>query len=253
VNCTATPNDPNDPDGGPNKLQNFPELAAATRGAGMLRVAYKVPSLPANSTYPLRVEFFKADSDGQEGQSFLGFDTFTAADFAAGLKTVTIATVALIAKGDKLVATATDSLPAGGGPANTSEFSLGLLIGTNPWHNAVKPLDVNGGTNNAPDDHIAAGDALAIINYINSFGPTDVPEDAAIGLPFGFLDPTNDNNVAPADALEVINHINAFGNSEGESSISDSLVPQVGRRSPDPDLLTLLALDTATGTPRRRR
>src|SRR3954449_8415550 len=101
----------------------------------MLKVTYNIPSDPANSTYPFRVEFFKADADGQEGQTFLGFDTFTAADFVAGSKTFTFTPGASLATGNKIVATATDmkaavtagsigvllNLPATV-PNNTSEF-----------------------------------------------------------------------------------------------------------------------------------
>src|SRR5207248_758113 len=106
-------------------------------------VVYNVPSDPvANSTYPLRVEFFKADADGQEGQTFLGFDTFTAADFAAGSKTFTFTPAVSVAVGDKLVATATDmrtavtagfigplGLSSPTVPNNTSEFSPNATVG----------------------------------------------------------------------------------------------------------------------------
>jgi len=119
----VTPNDAGDPDTGPNNLQNFPEISSITRdgATGMLTVVYNVPSDPANSGYPLRVEFFNADADGQEGQTFLGFDTFTATDFAAGTKSFTFAPAAAVAVNDKLVATATDTVSVV--LANTSEFS----------------------------------------------------------------------------------------------------------------------------------
>src|SRR5207244_3286523 len=129
-----------DADTGANNKQNFPEISAATISAGMISVTYRVPSDPANSTYPLRVEFFKADAAGQEGQTFLGFDTFTTADFAAGSKTFIFTPAAAVATGDKLVATATDTSPLAGGepesiaglaiPAggNTSEFSVNALV-----------------------------------------------------------------------------------------------------------------------------
>ena len=53
-----------DGDTGANNLQNWPVMTAATLTGGSLNVIYSVPSLAANSAYPLRVEFFKADSDG---------------------------------------------------------------------------------------------------------------------------------------------------------------------------------------------
>ena len=96
-------------------------------------MTYTVPSATANSTYPIHVAFFKADADGQEGQTFLGFDMFMEEDFNAGGKTVTLATAAPIKVFDKIVATATDSL-ATGGLANTSEFSPSIVIAS-PLHN----------------------------------------------------------------------------------------------------------------------
>ena len=80
----------------------------------------------------MRVEFCKADSAGEEGQTFLGFDTFTAADFAAGPKTITFAPAATFLNGDKLVATATDSTGAGA-PNNTSEFSPAISAQPAGW------------------------------------------------------------------------------------------------------------------------
>lgn len=95
-----------------------------------------------------------------------------------------------------------------------------------PWHNSANGLDVNGGINNQPDGHVVAGDALAVINYINAFGSGAVPAHAAIGQPFGFLDTgggvngSGDNFIAPNDVLDVINAINAGKGGEGEGSRS---------------------------------
>ena len=62
-------NDPGDSDTGANNLQNFPVIASLEVDAsGDLVVEYVVDSSPAFSTYPLRVEFFEADADGEEGQ-----------------------------------------------------------------------------------------------------------------------------------------------------------------------------------------
>src|SRR4029079_10626298 len=105
-------------DTGANNLQNYPEISYATRDAEHLKVNYFVPSAPANSSYPIRVEFFQADAKG-EGQTYLGFDVFTQDDFNAGNKTVTLATAATVKVSDKLVATATDSFTICG-PANNS-------------------------------------------------------------------------------------------------------------------------------------
>jgi hypothetical protein len=71
------------------------------------------------------------------------------------------------------------------------------------WHNATRNLDVNN------DGLYLAGDALAVINYLNAFGPQGVLADAALGSPNGFIDTDGDNIVTASDALDVINTINA--------------------------------------------
>jgi hypothetical protein len=142
-----------------------------------------------------------------------------------------------------------------------------FLKPTFPWHNFDKPLDVVGSGNITPDDHVVAGDALAIINYINAFGAGAVPVNAAVGEPFGFLDTTNatngstdtgDNFVSPGDALSIINAINAGQGGEGE--ISAAVVASGPQPTAPPSavaqteldvLLLLLALDVASRPMRR--
>jgi CSLREA domain-containing protein len=116
-----TPNDPGDPDEGPNRLQNFPEISGYNiDGGGDLIVTYRVDSDPASSSYGsdgLYIEFFKSDMTG-EGKSFLGADRYTVADFGGGFKQANLGNAAAMefAFGDYITATATD---AGN---NTSEF-----------------------------------------------------------------------------------------------------------------------------------
>jgi hypothetical protein len=116
-------NDLHDPDEqGGNRLQNFPLLLSATVEGTTLTVTYAVDTAPANATYPVRVEFFRADTSGAEGAVFLGADTYTAADYAAGQPGPTTTTLGVsgrpIASGDRVIATATDAA------GNTSEFSV---------------------------------------------------------------------------------------------------------------------------------
>ena len=74
----ATPND--DGDTGPNNLQNVPDLSTAViDGPGNLLVTYAVDTGAANATYPLTIEFFLADVDDEEGQTFVGRDTYATA------------------------------------------------------------------------------------------------------------------------------------------------------------------------------
>jgi len=112
-----------------------------------------------------------------------------------------------------------------------------------------------------------AGDALAIINYINAFTASAVPANAAIGQPFGFLDTsggengTGDNSIAPSDALEVINAINAGLAGEGEPTENQSGIPPAADVQPlsssgQPslnELIGLLAIDVASQPKRRNR
>ena len=52
--------DPGDPDGGGNRLQNMPvALDAAPAGADAFTLDIRVDSAPANATYPIRVDFYR--------------------------------------------------------------------------------------------------------------------------------------------------------------------------------------------------
>jgi hypothetical protein len=238
----ANANDADDADFGANNLQNFPAVSYATLDAGKLKVTYSVDSDPAANAaaYPIRVEFFEVDATGQEGQAYLGFDTFTAADFAAGGKTVTFTTNTLLKVFDKIVATSTDSLVAGG-PANTSEFSESVVIAS-PWFNPGRRWDVNG------DTEVVADDVVAIINYINAKGSGKVPDLAANVKPF--VDVTGDNNVAADDVVAVINYINAgLAEEEGEGEADMGR----GGQGEGEDLVMLLAMDVAEWGVRKRK
>ena len=120
-----TPNDPGDADTGPNNLQNFPVITSANVDAnGDLLITYKVDSAPANSSYGsdgLRVEFFLADICF-EGQTFIGHDQYTVADYnngSPGPKTVNLGPASAhgYTAGAPLTASATDA------DGNTSEFT----------------------------------------------------------------------------------------------------------------------------------
>jgi hypothetical protein len=119
---SANPNDPDDPDVGPNRLQNAPELApdAYLTGSGLwtlLTVTFSVPTSPANATYPLLVDVYLADVDAEEGTDYLGTISYGTADFAAGALQRTFTIANPVGIGDYIVATATDSA------GNTSEFN----------------------------------------------------------------------------------------------------------------------------------
>lgn len=119
-----TPNDPGDDDEGPNRLQNSPDLVSATQdGEAPIEVTYFVDSVPGDAGYPITVDFYVADADGEEGRSWIGSDEFEAADHAAGLPVVVPIFLFFLDPGPhELVATATDA------DGNTSEFSPAVTV-----------------------------------------------------------------------------------------------------------------------------
>ncbi len=124
----VTANDAGDADTGPNKLQNFPMITTAVLSGANLNLTYSVASNRTNSSYPLTIEFFLADSSGQEGKTSLGRNTY-ASSSATLSKTATIAKGSAVL-GSKIVATATDA------QGNTSEFSASATV-ANPLQAAA--------------------------------------------------------------------------------------------------------------------
>jgi hypothetical protein len=114
-----TLNDVDDPDAGPNNLQNFPEMSSAVLSGGNVIITYSVSSSTTNSAYPLTVEFYRADASGRQGAALLGSESYP----APGVDSVTVASGGVVA-GDRVVGTATDN------NGNTSEFSLPVTVTT---------------------------------------------------------------------------------------------------------------------------
>ncbi|TPV35933.1 T9SS type A sorting domain-containing protein [Paucihalobacter ruber] len=111
----ANANDPGDADTGPNNLQNYPEIISIDfSGGNQVEISYEVPSDPANSAYPITVEFFGADNG--QGKTYLGTDTYT----TTGPKSFLVTFPDGFGQDDYefIVGTATDD------NGNTSEFSL---------------------------------------------------------------------------------------------------------------------------------
>lgn len=125
-----TANDTGDPDEGPNRLQNHPDIQSASydAGADAVTVTYQVPSNPnatgsGASAYDLTVDFYRAGAAQEEGAAYLGTDTYTVGDYNTSTsgpdaKTVTFTPEASVSSSDYVVATATDA------NGNTSEFSV---------------------------------------------------------------------------------------------------------------------------------
>lgn len=122
----VTPNDAGDGDAGANDLQNFPEVAsAALEGDGRLSIAYRVDSDSASSTYPLLVDFYVADPDEEEGQTYVGTDGYLASEAETEVSASFLPEVP-VREGESLVATATDA------GDSTSEFSGPVVVAPEP-------------------------------------------------------------------------------------------------------------------------
>ncbi|MEP7339749.1 MAG: putative Ig domain-containing protein [Acidobacteriota bacterium] len=123
----VTPNDAGDPDAGANNLQNFPVLTSVGSTG---TITGSLDSLPANSAYPVRIEFFAntaCDGTNGEGEVFLGSTTIAApGSFTASVTPVPGKNV--------ITATATDL------SGNTSEFSACVLANAAPTITAAAPL-----------------------------------------------------------------------------------------------------------------
>jgi CSLREA domain-containing protein len=124
-----TPNDPDDFDSGPNRLQNFPDINTAQHdpNGNRINLNFWVDSHNGASDYPITIDVYAADSDGQEGQTWLASTSFTESQYLAGNPiSRTLNAAAPIAENDVIVTTATE---AGG---RTSEFSPGFTLAGQP-------------------------------------------------------------------------------------------------------------------------
>jgi hypothetical protein len=120
---SENPNDADDPDSGPNRLQNTPVLVDVAYAAGLNQVTatFAVTTNPANASYPLLVDFYGADIDDDEGEFYLGTLSYEASDFAVGNVAKSFTPLGTVMVGDAVVATATDA------DGNTSEFTAEAL------------------------------------------------------------------------------------------------------------------------------
>lgn len=148
----ATANDPSDPDFGPNNTQNTPVIQSAVFGGPIVTMMFLVDSTTANSVYDLTVEFYLADSDSQEGETFLDQVTYAAAD-ATNVVTVNIASNSPngASIGSEIVATATDN------NGNTSEFSA-------PFTVTGTLLAAGGAVENSSADSLTDGELTDIVS-----------------------------------------------------------------------------------------
>ncbi|MGE4071272.1 MAG: Calx-beta domain-containing protein [Lysobacterales bacterium] len=134
-----TPNDAGDPDVGANLQQNHPKISAYSTGGNQFSVTYRVDSDPANSVYPLRVDFYKALGD--EGEVLLDSDVYTSVN-AQQDKSVTLSIPpgVSLSNDDVIVAIATDA------EGRSSEFSFDTVtlsaVDTPDPHPAGLPFNI---------------------------------------------------------------------------------------------------------------
>ncbi len=184
-----SPNDLNDSDAGPNLMQNFPVLIAATISGGNLFVTYSVNSDPGNAAYPLTVDFYESDLLGQ-GRVYLGTNTYTAADFTVGAKIVNLGNAGVlgVVQPEPLVAVATDS------GANSSEFSDARLVGIGGATSFIVNT-INDGDDGLCDIvHCSLREALQYANLNSGFADT-IPFNIPGSPPF---------SIAPGSPLPAI-------------------------------------------------
>ena len=125
----ATPNQPQNPAPGPNHLQNFPIITAATSTT----VSGTLHSTPGHT---FALEFFASVDPSGEGQTFLGSTTITTD--AAGDAAFTATPVSAIPAGRFVTATATDTTTG-----DTSEFSAAFNASPDPSVTVTEITDVN--------------------------------------------------------------------------------------------------------------
>ena len=120
VSLGRSANDADDADVGANNQQNFPKINSFGVSGNQFSVNYRVDSTPANSAYPLRVDFYKALGD--EGEVLLDSDVYASASAQQSkAATLTIPPGVSLGADDVVVAIATDA------QGRSSEFSFDLV------------------------------------------------------------------------------------------------------------------------------
>jgi hypothetical protein len=107
---------------GANEGQSAPTLSSAILNGSTTAITLTVPSTAAG---PVTIDFYEADSTGEEGEIWLGSTTYTAAQ-AGNQVTYDLTPAVALAGNDLVVATATDA------DGNTSEFSANVVVDVSP-------------------------------------------------------------------------------------------------------------------------
>ncbi len=137
-NGTPNLNDPNDTDSGANRLQNFPNIYAVKTVGSTTKIGGQFNGTPSTN---FQLDFFSSDgcnagvpNNYGEGQNFVGSTSISTDIF--GNTAFGYTAPSAIPGGKYVTATATKKI--GSAPAETSEFSLCMLV------NSAKPALTNG-------------------------------------------------------------------------------------------------------------
>jgi CSLREA domain-containing protein len=118
---TSNDNAAADGDTGPNNVQNFPviEDISYNESNDEVSIDYRVQTAAGNANYPLKVDFYAADSEvSAEGAIYLDTQEYSESNAgSSATKVVDLGTIPEVTKDDHIVVTATDV------DGNTSEFT----------------------------------------------------------------------------------------------------------------------------------
>lgn len=117
----VTPNDPKDPDTGPNRLQNFPDLSSASVLGGQITIA---GSLNSNTRKTFIIQFFSNPiADPNEGKTFIGQTTVKTNRKGNRSFNVTFTPLQSVSAGQRITATTTRN-----STGDTSEYSAPVTV-----------------------------------------------------------------------------------------------------------------------------
>lgn len=203
----TTPNDPGDPDTGPNDLQNFPVINSANT-AGVIGGTL---NSTANTTFA--IDFYSdtaADGAMSEGRTYLGTTSVMTDPMGNALFSYNAGATALTA-GQFVTATATSTAGAAQALGDTSEFSAPRTVINAPTAGAGGfEGDVAARPNG--DGVIRANDENQVTRFLNELDtPSTVPNEfqRADTAPY---DPTGANSgdgfIRANDVNQVIRYLN---------------------------------------------
>jgi VCBS repeat-containing protein len=193
----VTANDAGDADAGPNDLQNFPDITAATSGGGMTQIT---GSLASSATTTYRIEFFAsstADGSGYgEGATYLGSTVVTTDGSGNAVFDVSLSGVTVTA-GYAVSATATVD-QGGGSYGPTSEFGLAssAVAGNSaPTLNAARSPALNSVLEDAGAPSGAVGTLVSsLVDFAAPAGQVDNVTDPDAGAQLGVAVTSADAN-----------------------------------------------------------